>query len=81
MDLLRRQRISDTVSLHNLYIAAYFCGGLLKMDQGSIVADGKPAPVPTPRTVQDIYCFPPEVDTHRATARTRLRSIPDAIDG
>lgn len=43
------------VVLHDLSIAARFCGRLLVIDRGRLVADGSPAAVLTDRMLDDVY--------------------------
>lgn len=80
MGLLKRQRLSSIVALHDLNIAAHYCDRLVLMDQGRIVAEGAPAQVLTPATIKAVYGVGAEVDTHPATGRPRISFIPHAID-
>ena len=80
MGLLKRQRLSSIVALHDLNIAAHYCDRLVLMDQGRIVAEGKPAQVLTPTTIQAVYGVAAEIDTHPATGRPRISFIPNAVD-
>ncbi|GGH61907.1 ABC transporter ATP-binding protein [Comamonas phosphati] len=80
MGLLRRQRLSAIVALHDLNIAAHYCDRLVLMDQGRIVAEGEPGTVLTPATLQAVYGVATEVDTHPATGRVRISFIPQALD-
>ena len=80
MGLLKRQRLSSIVALHDLNIAAHYCDRLVLMNQGRIVAEGKPAQVLTPTAIHAVYGVTAEVDTHPATGRLRISFIPHAID-
>ena len=79
MGLLRRQRLSAIVALHDLNIAAHYCDRLVLMDQGRIVAEGEPGRVLTPQALQAVYGVAAVVDIHPATGRTRISFIPEAI--
>lgn len=79
MGLLRRQRLSAIVALHDLNIAAHYCDRLVLIDQGRIVAEGEPAQVLTPATLQQVYGVAAAVDLHPATGRTRISFIPEAL--
>ncbi len=81
MGLLRRQRLSSIVALHDLNIAAHYCDRLVLLDQGRIVAEGEPAQVLTPARLQQVYGVAAEVDIHPGTGRTRISFIPGAIHG
>jgi len=80
MGLLKHLQLSAIVALHDLNIAAHYCDRLVLMDQGRIVAEGAPAQVLTPATLQAVYGVSAEVDTHPATGRVRISFIPHAID-
>jgi iron complex transport system ATP-binding protein len=80
MGLLRRQRLSAIVALHDLNIAAHYCDRLVLMDQGRIVAEGTPAQVLLPATILSVYGVAAEVDTHPATGRPRISFVPHAVD-
>nr|WP_326534550.1 ABC transporter ATP-binding protein [Pseudorhodoferax sp.] len=80
MGLLRRLQLSAIVALHDLNIAAHYCDRLVLMDQGRIVAEGAPAQVLVPATIQQVYGVAAEVDTHPVTGRPRISFVPHAID-
>nr|WP_145546462.1 ABC transporter ATP-binding protein [Variovorax boronicumulans] len=80
MGLLRGQRISAIVALHDLNIAAHYCDRLVLMAQGRIVAEGRPEQVLKPTTIHAAYGVAAEVDTHPATGRPRISFIPHAFD-
>ncbi|CAB5703709.1 Hemin import ATP-binding protein HmuV [Delftia tsuruhatensis] len=77
MALVRRQRVSSIVALHDLNIAAHYCDRLHLMEHGRIVAQGTPAQVLTPATIRQVYGVAAEVDIHAATGRLRISFIPD----
>lgn len=80
MGLLRRQRLSAIVALHDLNIAAHYCDRLVLMDHGRTVAEGVPAQVLTSAALQAVYGVGAEVDTHPATGRVRISFIPQSIE-
>lgn len=80
MGLLRRQRLSSIVALHDLNIAAHYCDRLVLMQEGRIMADGPPEHVLTPTAIRRVYGVAADVSTHPRTGRLHISFIPQPHD-
>ncbi|AXK47332.1 ABC transporter ATP-binding protein [Brachybacterium saurashtrense] len=55
LQLVRAQRLSTLVVLHDLNLAARYCDRVVVLDRGRVRADGPPAAVLDERTVAEVY--------------------------
>lgn len=80
--LNREQNVTVVLSSHDLNIAAEFCARLLLLDHGSLVADGTPAEVLTPRLLRRVYSCDVRVEQNPSTGALTIfparRLTPDS---
>jgi iron complex transport system ATP-binding protein len=53
--LITRLGLTSIVALHDLNHAAMFCDHLLVLDQGKVIANGKPTDVLTPDLLKNVF--------------------------
>ena len=64
---------------HDLNLAALFCGRLLLLSQGRVLAQGRPEEVLTPRSLAQAYGVKTAVDQEPVRHRPRITLIPPSI--
>lgn len=64
LELVRNLNLTTTIVLHDLNLAARFCDQLILMEQGKVVARGKPEDVLTPQRVSSVYRINADVVEH-----------------
>lgn len=68
MDLLyrlnREQHMTVVLTIHQLDLAARYCGRMLLLDRGRVEADGPPAEVLTYQTIERVFHTPVLVEAH-----------------
>ena len=58
-DLAKRDGVTILAVMHDINLAAHFFGRLLLLDQGRLVADGRPSDVLTPDRIRTVYGVDP----------------------
>jgi iron complex transport system ATP-binding protein len=58
-DLSARDGVTVVAVMHDINLAAHFFGRLMLLDQGSLVADGRPPDVLTPDRIRTVYGVDP----------------------
>ncbi|MFI6502781.1 ABC transporter ATP-binding protein [Nonomuraea typhae] len=74
--LVRRLGVTAVVALHDLNLAAAFCGRVCVMDAGRLVADGPPGEVLTEQLLAEVYGVAAEVRPHPATGLPQVSVHP-----
>jgi iron complex transport system ATP-binding protein len=62
-DLAARDGVTVVAVMHDINLAAHFFGRLLLLDQGRLVADGRPSEVLTPDRIRQVYGVDPGLVT------------------
>jgi len=72
LDLAASMGITVMVSIHDLNLAASFCDRLILLDQGRIIAEGKPEDVLTKQILQQVFGVNAQIDQHPFSMKTRV---------
>jgi len=72
LELASAMNITLLVSIHDLNLAAAFCDRLILLDQGKIVADGKPDEVLTKDTLKQVFAVDATIDQHPINKTPRI---------
>lgn len=70
--LVRDLGLTTLAALHDLELAAAFCGHLAVLEHGRLVAHGTPAEVLTPRLIASVFGVTAEVTAHPTAARPHI---------
>lgn len=70
--LARSMGITVLVSIHDLNLAATYCDRLILLDEGEIVAQGKPASVLTEALIKQVFAVRASIDQHPVNNNIRI---------
>jgi iron complex transport system ATP-binding protein len=69
---LNRDGLAVVAVFHDLNLAAEYCGRLVLMESGRIVASGTPEKVITEKVIQQVYGVQVAVEANRVSKRPRV---------
>ncbi len=72
MDLIRSLNKTVLTAIHDLNMAIVYCDKIVVIDQGKIVATGKPSEVITEQMIQDIYDVPAHIEYNNFLERNMV---------
>jgi len=75
MDLIQTLQLTVIAALHDLNIAAMYCGKIYVLQHGRIVRYGTPEEVLTPKLLRDVFGVYAEVQQHPLTGKPHLTYI------
>lgn len=76
LELVRGLGVTTLVTLHDLNLAAHYCGRLYLLDQGRIVATGSPTEVLTPEHIDPVFGVESICTTHPKLGCIQLAFVP-----
>jgi len=77
MSILKKQAVTVFASVHDLNIALYYCDRVILMDQGEIVARGKPDQVITSEMVRRVFNINARVEANAVMGKKQIIFMPD----
>ncbi len=76
----RDRGLTVLVVTHDLNLASEYCGRLLLLDRGALVADGAPSAVLTAERISEVYACRVAVDTNPSTGAPRVTPLPRHVN-
>lgn len=77
MNILKRQDMTVFTSVHDLNIAALYCGRIVVLKKGKLVKIGTPEEVITPEMIRYLYGIDSEVHMSETTGRPQIQFLPN----
>lgn len=76
LTLVKQVQVTTLAALHDLNLAAHYCDRLFLMQDGRVVASGKPADVLEPERIRQVYHVDAHVERHPLTGQLQVVFFP-----
>lgn len=76
LSLVKRLKVTTLAALHDLNLAAQYCDRLFLMQNGCVVASGKPAEVLEPERIRQVYQVDAHITCHPVTQQLQIAFSP-----
>jgi len=76
LELVQSLGLTTLVAMHDLNLAATYCGRLHVLDAGRLITSGAPAEVLTEQLLRDVFGIGAQIDVNEHTGRLRLSFYP-----
>jgi len=81
LSIVKSLKIGSLAALHDLSLAAMFCARIYVLEQGRIVAEGRPNKVLTPQLLKKVYGVDCQVDVNEQDGQLRIHYLPPTASG